>query len=207
MRTARALISSGGWFDRLVIIRMFRIPIGLRKVANRVSGRLQFGSGNCVPRSENVASQAGGSVRSSRDGMVAAAVIGRIRLFGHVNERGALLDLGQPHYPSVQAILLPRDGWKLAVTTAIGNKIACKKFKRNCSFGQQFKQFCILFDTAQAFHQDATGPGNRRATSRPTRIPRRDLLTSAKRFELPAFPDEVCGNTAAIMTGSEQPCS
>ena len=50
--------------------------------------------------------------------------------------------------PSVQVILLPLDGRKLAAATTIANKIACKKFKQNCSFGRQFKQFCILFDAA-----------------------------------------------------------
>ena len=48
----------------------------------------------------------------------------------------------------VQVILLPLDGRKLAAATTIGNKIACKKFKQNCSFGRQSKQFCVLFDTA-----------------------------------------------------------
>lgn len=46
--------------------------------------------------------------------------------------------------PSVQAFLLPLDGRKLAASTIIENKIACKKFKQNCSFGRQFKQFCIF---------------------------------------------------------------
>ncbi|WP_434666865.1 hypothetical protein P5W99_37705 [Paraburkholderia sp. A3BS-1L] len=49
---------------------------------------------------------------------------------------------------SVQAILLPLDGRKLAAMTAVGNKIACKNFKQNCSIGRQIKRFCILFGAA-----------------------------------------------------------
>ncbi|MFT0175022.1 hypothetical protein ACLKMY_40225, partial [Paraburkholderia mimosarum] len=82
------------------------------------------------------------------------------------------------------------DGRKLAAATTIGNKVACKKFKQNCSFGRQFKRFCILFDTAQAFLHEPAGRGNRITTWRQTKMPRRELLTAAQRFELLAIPKD-----------------
>jgi hypothetical protein len=49
---------------------------------------------------------------------------------------------------SVQVNLLPLDVCDFAGSTTIRNKIACIKFKQNCSFGRQCNQFCILFDIA-----------------------------------------------------------
>ncbi|REE07456.1 hypothetical protein B0G71_7965 [Paraburkholderia sp. BL27I4N3] len=41
----------------------------------------------------------------------------------------------------------------------------------------------------QVFRHEPPGPGNRVTAWRPTKMPRRELLTAARRFELLAFPD------------------
>lgn len=54
---------------------------------------------------------------------------------------------GNQRLASVQVTLLPPDGRNLAAATTTGNKIACKQFNKICSFGRQFRQFCVLFVT------------------------------------------------------------